>query len=99
AAAALAGVARPDSALDAAVAAGLVMTGPDHRGMSFADELTRRVVYADIGTARRRSLHKWAASVAEGPDALAHSVAAAAASARSLRRCSTRRPRRPPPRV
>jgi DNA-binding CsgD family transcriptional regulator len=79
-AAALAGVARPDSALDAAVAAGLVMTGPDHRGMSFADELTRRVVYADIGTARRRSLHKWAASVAEGPDALAHSVAAAAGS-------------------
>ncbi len=75
AAAGLTGAAWPDEALDDAAAAGFVVA--DGRAVRFADELTRRVVYADIGTARRRSLHRWAASLSVGPQALAHRVAAA----------------------
>jgi DNA-binding CsgD family transcriptional regulator len=77
AAAALIGLARPDRALDDAAAAGFLVAAAGGRQVRFADELTRQVVYGDIGTARRRSLHRWAASVSDGPEALAHAVAAA----------------------
>jgi DNA-binding NarL/FixJ family response regulator len=77
-AAALAGVPQPDNALDQAVAAGFLVALPDHQGLRFAHELIRRAVYRDIGTARRRSLHRWAAAMTEGADSLRHRMAAAA---------------------
>jgi hypothetical protein len=77
-AAVLAGVPQPDNALDQAVAAGFLVALPDHRGLRFARELIRRAVYCDIGTARRRSLHRWAAAMTDGAESLRHRVAAAA---------------------
>jgi len=76
-AAVLAGVPQPDNALDQAVAAGFLVALPDHRGLRFAHELIRRAVYRDIGTARRRSLHRWAAAMTDGAESLRHRVAAA----------------------
>jgi DNA-binding CsgD family transcriptional regulator len=73
----LAGVPRSDHALDQAVAAGFLVEQPGQRGLRFAHELIRRAVYADIGTARRRSLHRWAGAMTDGPDSLRHRVAAA----------------------
>jgi DNA-binding CsgD family transcriptional regulator len=78
AAAALAGVARPERVLDAAVAAGFLAIGPDTGQVRFGEELTRLAVCRDIAPARRRSLHRWAASITAGPAALAHRVVAAA---------------------
>jgi DNA-binding CsgD family transcriptional regulator len=75
-AAVLAGVPEPDHALDQAVAAGFLVTAPEQRGVRFAHELIRRAVYSGIGTARRRSLHRWAAAMTDGPDSLRHRVAA-----------------------
>ncbi len=77
AAAALAGVAQADNALDQAVTAGFLAAQPEQRGLRFSHELVRRAVYAEIGTARRRSLHRWAAAMTDGPAALRHRVAAA----------------------
>jgi DNA-binding CsgD family transcriptional regulator len=76
-AAVLAGVRQPDHAVDQAVAAGFLVTVPEQRGVRFAHELIRRAVYGDIGTARRRSLHRWAAAMTDGADSLRHRVAAA----------------------
>jgi DNA-binding CsgD family transcriptional regulator len=76
-AAVLAGVAQPDHALDHAAAAGFLVTQPGHRGLRFAHELIRRAVYGGIGTARRRSLHRWAAALTDGAESLRHRVAAA----------------------
>jgi len=76
-AAVLAGVAQPDYALDQAVAAGFLVAQPGHRGLRFSHELIRRAVYGDITAARRRSLHRWAAAMTDGPDSLSHRVAAA----------------------
>ncbi len=76
-AAVLAGVPQPDYALDQAVAAGFLVAQPEQRGLRFAHELIRRAVYGDIGTARRRSLHRWAAAMTDGSDSLRHRVAAA----------------------
>jgi DNA-binding CsgD family transcriptional regulator len=76
-AAVLAGVAQSDNALDQAVAAGFVVALPEQRGLRFAHELIRRAVYGRIGTARRRSLHRWAAAMTDGEQALRHRVAAA----------------------
>jgi DNA-binding CsgD family transcriptional regulator len=75
-AAVLAGVPQPDNALDQAVAAGFLEAQPEQRGLRFAHEPIRRAVYGDIGTARRRSLHRWAAVMTDGPDSLRHRVAA-----------------------
>jgi DNA-binding CsgD family transcriptional regulator len=76
-AAVLAGVPEPDLALDHAVAAGFLAVQPGHRGLRFSHELIRRAVYADITATRRRSLHRWAAAMTDGPDSLSHRVAAA----------------------
>jgi tetratricopeptide (TPR) repeat protein len=76
-AAVLAGVPQPDYALDQAVAAGFLVAQPGHRGLRFSHELIRRAVYGDITAARRRSLHRWAAAMTDGPDSLSHRVAAA----------------------
>jgi DNA-binding CsgD family transcriptional regulator len=73
----LAGVPRSDHALDQAVAAGFLVEQPGQRGLRFAHELIRRAVYADIGTARRRSLHRWAGAMTDGQDSLRHRAAAA----------------------
>ena len=78
-AAALAGVPQPDCALDQAVAAGFLIAQPGHRGLRFSHELIRRAVYGDLTAARRRSLHRWAAAMTDGPDSLSHRVAAAGA--------------------
>ncbi len=76
-AALLAGVPLADEALDLAAEAGFLIAEPAHRQVRFAHELTRRAVYADIGAAMRRSLHRWAATLTDGPDTLDHRVAAA----------------------
>jgi DNA-binding CsgD family transcriptional regulator len=76
-AAVLAGVPQSDNALDQAVAGGFLVAQPEQRGLRFAHELIRRAVYRDIGTARRRSLHRWAAAMTDGPESLRHRVAAA----------------------
>jgi DNA-binding CsgD family transcriptional regulator/tetratricopeptide (TPR) repeat protein len=76
-AAVLAGVPQPDHALDQAVAAGFLAVQPGHRGLRFSHELIRRAVYGDITATRRRSLHRWAAAMTDGPDSLSHRVAAA----------------------
>lgn len=76
-AALLAGVPLADDALDLAAEAGLLFAEPAHRQVRFAHELIRRAVYAGIGAAMRRSLHRWAATLTDGPDALGHRVAAA----------------------
>jgi DNA-binding CsgD family transcriptional regulator len=76
-AAVLAGVPQPDHALDQAVAAGFLVAQPGHRGLRFSHELIRRAVYGEITAARRRSLHRWAAAMTDGPDSLSHRVAAA----------------------
>ena len=73
----LAGVSRSDHALDQAVAAGFLVEQPGQRGLRFAHELIRRAVYADIGTVRRRSLHRWAGAMTDGLDSLRHRAAAA----------------------
>ena len=83
-AAVLAGVPQPDHALDQAVAAGFLEARPGQRGLRFTHELIRRAVYADIGTARRRSLHRWAAALTDGPQTLRHRVAAASGTDRAL---------------
>ncbi len=77
-AAVLAGVPQPDDALDHAAAAGFLVAQPEQRGLRFAHELIRRAVYAGVGTARRRSLHRWAAAMTDGAESLRHRVAAAA---------------------
>ena len=73
----LAGVPGSDHALDQAVAAGFLVEQPGQRGLRFAHDLIRRAVYADIGTARRRSLHRWAGAMTDGRDSLRHRAAAA----------------------
>src|SRR5262249_58551385 len=60
------------------VAAGFLAPRPGPRGLRFAHELIRRAVYCDIGTARRRSLPRWAAAMTDGAETLRHRVAAAA---------------------
>jgi DNA-binding CsgD family transcriptional regulator len=74
----LAGVPGSGHALDQAVAAGFLVEQPGQRGLRFAHELIRRTVYADIGAARRRSLHRWAGAMTDGQDSLRHRAAAAA---------------------
>jgi DNA-binding NarL/FixJ family response regulator/tetratricopeptide (TPR) repeat protein len=83
-AAVLAGVPQSDNALDQAVAAGFLVVLREQRGLRFAHELIRRAVYGDIGTARRRSLHRWAAAMADGAESLRHRVAAAAGTDQAL---------------
>jgi DNA-binding CsgD family transcriptional regulator len=73
----LAGVAGSDHALDQAVAAGFLVEQPGQRGVRFAHELIRRAVYASIGAARRRSLHRWAGAMTDGQDSLRHRAASA----------------------
>ena len=80
---ALAGVLQSDHALDQAVAAGFLVVQPGQpaqRELRFAHELIRRAVYRDLGTARRRSLHRWAAAMTDGAESLRHRVAAASGS-------------------
>ncbi len=76
-AALLGGVPAADDALDLAAEAGFLIAEPAHRQVRFVQELTRRAVYADIGAAMRRSLHRWAATLTDGAAALDHRVAAA----------------------
>jgi DNA-binding CsgD family transcriptional regulator len=76
-AAILAAVPQPDHAVDHAAAAGFLVAQPEQRGLRFAHELIRRAVYGGIGTARRRSLHRWAAAMTDGAPSLRHRVAAA----------------------
>ncbi len=73
----LAGVPRSDDALDQAVAAGFLVAQPEPRGLRFAHELIRRAVYAGMTAARRRSLHRWAGALTDGPESLRHRAAAA----------------------
>ncbi len=76
-AALLAGVPVADDALDLAAEAGFLVAEPVTRQVRFSCELVRRAVYAGTGASRRRSLHRWAAALTEGQDALRHRVAAA----------------------
>ena len=73
----LAGVPRFDDALDQAVAAGFLVAQPGPRELRFTHELIRRAVYAGMTAARRRSLHRWAGALTDGPASLRHRVAAA----------------------
>jgi DNA-binding CsgD family transcriptional regulator/tetratricopeptide (TPR) repeat protein len=79
AAATLAGLADPLTALDEAVAAGLVTeeraaSAPD---IAFAHPLVHAAVRDSLGPAERHRLHRVAAALVPGPAALTHRVAAA----------------------
>jgi DNA-binding CsgD family transcriptional regulator len=80
AAAALADLADPLSALGEAVAAGILMEEPGGAGaeIGFSHLLVQRAVYEDLCPARRRRLHQQAAGLADRNGALGHRVAAAA---------------------
>ncbi len=76
---AVAGTARPASALDKATRAGLLVERdtPSGRAVSFPHLLIRQAVYNDLGAERRRRLHLRAAAIVGGQEALAHRAAAA----------------------
>ncbi len=82
----VADVADPIAALDEAARAGLLVEGPPGhpRDVAFPHLLYRGAVYADLSPARRRALHRRAASVLGGTPALAHRIAAAAGPDREL---------------
>ncbi len=86
AAAELAGLADPLSALDEAAAAGLLAEDPAAPGVhiTFAHSLVYAAVRDDISPGERRGLHRAAALLVPGPAALAHRVAAAAGPDESL---------------
>jgi DNA-binding CsgD family transcriptional regulator len=80
----IAGLVDAEDALDAAVAAGLLLEGSDSNQpglaqVGFAHPLYRAAVYADLSPGRRRRLHARAAEVVDGDAGLVHRVAAAQA--------------------
>ena len=79
AAAALAGLGDPLSALGEAVAAGILAEQPGRAaaGIGFTHLLVQRAVYEDLSPARRRALHERAAGLVDRYRALGHRVAAA----------------------
>jgi DNA-binding CsgD family transcriptional regulator/tetratricopeptide (TPR) repeat protein len=79
-AAAVAGLADPTAALDKAQRAGFLTERPATAGREvwFTHLLVRRAVYEDLGPERRQRLHRRAAAVLGGREALAHRVAASA---------------------
>ena len=79
AAAALAGLADPLTALDEAAAAGLVSEerGASAADIAFAHPMVHAAVRDSLGPAERHRLHRVAASLVPAPAALAHRVAAA----------------------
>ena len=80
AAAVLADLADPLSALGEAVAAGILIEEPGRAvaGIGFSHLLMQRAVYEDLSPARRRRLHQRAAGLVDRHRALGHRVAAAA---------------------
>ena len=80
AAAVLADLTDPLSALGEAVAAGILMEEPGGAvaGIGFSHLLMQRAVYEDLSPARRRRLHQRAADLVDPHRALGHRVAAAA---------------------
>ena len=74
------GVDDPAAALDEAVRVGLVTERGDRAvgGIGFVHPLLRAAVYGDQPPARRRALHRAAASLSRGRAALTHRIAAAA---------------------
>jgi DNA-binding CsgD family transcriptional regulator len=79
---ALAGVVSSPASLsswDEAVASGLVaqVPGAGGRQFAFSHALVHRAIYDDIGLARRRDLHRRAAALLTGTEALRHRVLAA----------------------
>ena len=91
-AAALADLADPLPALDEAIGAGLLAEAPavDGRCCEFPHASVRAAVYGCVGVAERAELHRQAASVAAGPQALAHRVAACGGTDTALARELTR---------
>ncbi len=76
----LAAIDDPLTALEAAMAAGLLETHNAERdhGIAFPDAMTRSAIYTDIGPARRATLHLRAADLVHEPEAaLFHRSAAA----------------------
>jgi DNA-binding CsgD family transcriptional regulator/tetratricopeptide (TPR) repeat protein len=76
----LAGIDDPLGALEQAVNAALLAEESGELGsdISFVHPLVWSAIYADLGPARRRELHRRAARLVEGERSLAHRVAAAA---------------------
>ena len=72
-------VADPVAALDEAVRAGLLVSGPPGhpRDLAFPHVLVRAAIYADLPPARRHALHQRAGEVLGGALSLNHRVAAA----------------------
>lgn len=75
----LADLADAVSYLDEAIATGLVaqVPGAGGRQFAFSHALVHRAIYDDIGLARRRDLHRRAAALLTGTEALRHRVLAA----------------------
>jgi ATP/maltotriose-dependent transcriptional regulator MalT len=86
AAAALAGLDDPLAALDEAAGAGLLVEDQTGIGavIAFAHPLVHAAVRDDLGSVRRRRLHRAAAALASGSAALGHRVAAAVGPDESL---------------
>ena len=78
-ASALAGLTDATAALDEAVAAGLAEEVPGSAGRryAFSHALVHQAVYAHLGLARRRALHRQAGALLGEAEALRHRVAAA----------------------
>ncbi len=78
-AASLAGLCDVTPALDEAATAGLVceVPGADGRLFAFGHALVQRAIYERTGLARRRELHRRAAGLLTGAEAIRHRVAAA----------------------
>lgn len=78
-AAGLAGLSDVTPALDEAIMAGLVcdVPGTDGRLFSFGHALVQQAIYERTGLARRRELHRRAAGLLTGAEAIRHRVAAA----------------------
>jgi len=74
--AAVAGLGDAPQASDDAIAAGLLVEGPEAE-LHFAHPLYRAAIYADLRPTNRRRLHGEAATVVEGRARLVHRVAAA----------------------
>lgn len=92
-AAALADLADPLPALEEAIGAGLLAEAPavDGRCCEFPHASVRAAVYGCVGVAERAALHRQAARGADGPQALAHRVAACAGTDPALARELTQR--------
>ena len=74
-AAVVAGLADAQEASDDAIAAGLLVEGPEGE-LSFAHPLYRAAIYADLRPTNRRGLHQEAGKVVDGRAGMAHRVAA-----------------------